>query len=78
MTINTPVRADYQLSESSSKRVNHVNVYDSKDPIQSKGGNSFTILPENKSTAMFTGEFGGAGRTFSNARNIGVKSPTLV
>jgi hypothetical protein len=31
LTINTPVRKDYQLSEDAAKRTNHVNVYDSKD-----------------------------------------------
>ena len=63
LTINTPVRNDYQLSESASKRVNHVNVYDSQDPIQSRGGNSLKLL---------SGEYGKAGSTFQNARNIKV------
>lgn len=27
LTINTPVRVDYQLSEKTSERVNHVNIY---------------------------------------------------
>lgn len=40
LTINTSVRDDYQLSEKASGRVNHVNVYDEKDPVQSNGGNS--------------------------------------
>lgn len=39
LTINTPVRDDYQLSDKASKRVNHVNVYDPSDPVQSRGGN---------------------------------------
>ena len=63
LTINTPVRSDYQLSEKAQQRVNHVNVYNPKDPIQALGG--------------FTGgvEVGSAGRTFRNAKNIEVSNP---
>lgn len=60
LTINTPVRNDYQLSKTAQKRVNHVNVYDPKDPVQIRGGQN--ILKD-------------AGRTFSNAQNIEVDNP---
>src|SRR5699024_362332 len=70
MTINTPVRDDYQLSDKAQERVNHVNVYDSKDPVQSKGGNSIVVLPDNPSNKKGTGEFGKADRTFKKSKNI--------
>ncbi|MDR2122354.1 MAG: hypothetical protein LBP34_04430 [Flavobacteriaceae bacterium] len=82
LTINTPVREDYQLSEKATRRVNHVNVHDSKDPVQSNGGNSFVVLPDLPRTPDFmdentkgTGEYGSAGRTFKNANNIQVDNP---
>jgi RHS repeat-associated protein len=75
MTINTPVRKDYQLSEEAGKRTNHVNVYDGKDPVQVKGGNGITILPDNQSSVKGTGEYGKAGRTFENATNVKVDNP---
>ena len=75
LTINTPVRSDYQLSEKALKRVTHVNVYDTKDPVQVNGGNSMTILPENQSNTKLTGEYGNADRTFNNATNIEVDNP---
>lgn len=82
LTINTPVREDYQLSEKAVERVNHVNVYDSKDPVQTKGGNSMVLLPDLPATPDFmkantegTGEYGSAGRTFDKARNIEVEKP---
>lgn len=75
LTINTPVRNDYQLSEKAIKRVTHVNVYDPKDPVQSNGGNSLIILPDNQSNIKPTGELGPAGRTFNNATNIEVDNP---
>ncbi len=82
LTINTPVREDYQLSEKATGRVNHVNVYDPKDPVQSNGGNSTVVLPDLPRTPNFmdvntkgTGEYGSAGRTFDNARNIPVDNP---
>ena len=65
ITINTPVREDYQLSEKAKMRVNHYNIYDPDDPIQIIGGNSI----------KFIGEIGKAGRTFENATNIEVKNP---
>jgi pimeloyl-ACP methyl ester carboxylesterase len=82
LTINTPVRDDYQLSEKATGRVNHVNVYDPKDPVQSNGGNSMVVLPDLPRTPDFmdvntkgTGEYGPAGRTFKNAKNISVDKP---
>ena len=63
LTINTPVRDDYQLSENAQQRVNHVNVYNPKDPVQANGGSSLL------------GEIGPAGRTFPNAKNIEVSNP---
>ena len=72
LTINTPVREDYQLTEKATGRVNHVNVYDPKDPVQSNGGKTLIILPDDPSNKKGTGEFGTAGRTFENARNIKV------
>jgi hypothetical protein len=75
LTINTPVRKDYQLSENAQKRTTHVNVYDPQDPVQSNGGNSMVILPDNPSAVKFTGEYGTAGRTYPNAQNIEVNNP---
>ena len=63
LTINTPVRSDYQLSEKAQKRVNHVNVYNPKDPVQALGGFTRGV------------EVGLAGRTFKNAKNIEVDNP---
>jgi hypothetical protein len=82
LTINTPVRNDYQLSESAAERVNHVNVYDPKDPVQSRGGSiessgsGMGIMPESPSAKNFHGEYGPAGRTFNGARNIKVSNPS--
>jgi len=39
VTINTPVRPDYQLKD---KTVNHLNIFDNKDPVQERGGNDPT------------------------------------
>ncbi|PZX49224.1 RHS repeat-associated protein, partial [Algoriphagus ratkowskyi] len=87
LTINTPVRDDYQLSEKASGRVNHVNVYDEKDPVQSNGGNStlnklFGVFSRGVRTGqrlgqqLGSGELGEAGRRFDNARqNISVDNP---
>ncbi len=86
LTINTPVRDDYQLSEKASKRVNHVNVYDEKDPVQSRGGNStgnklFGVYGRGVRTGhrlgqqKGSGELGAAGRVFDNAQNISVDNP---
>ena len=76
LTINTPVRNDYQLSKNAQKRTTHVNVYDTQDPVQSNGGNNMVILPENQSNTKVTGEYGSAGRTFPYAnKNISVDNP---
>ncbi len=75
VTINTPVRDDYQLTNQAQQRVNHINIYDSKDPVQVSEGNSIVILPQNKSNIKLTGEFGSARRTFPNAQNISVDNP---
>lgn len=75
LTINTPVRDDYQLSEKAQSLVSHINIYDEKDPIQTKGGASMIVLPDNKSNVKGTGEFGNAGRIFNNAKNIKVDNP---
>lgn len=67
LTINTPVRDDYQLSESAQARVNHVNVYDPSDPVQIRGGKT-TI-------GGFSVEIGKANRIFKNVKNIKVDNP---
>ena len=59
LTINTPVREDYQLSSKAQSRVTHINVYDPLDPVQSRGGNDYSI--------PYAGEMGKAGRTFKNS-----------
>ena len=80
LTINTPVRDDYQLSETAMKRVHHVNVFDSKDPVQSHGGHSTLSLPASGGipTPLQTNdiplEIGSAGRTFPHAKNIEVSN----
>ncbi|HBV17308.1 RHS repeat domain-containing protein [Chryseobacterium carnipullorum] len=82
LTINTPVRDDYQLSKEAQARVNHINVYDGSDPVQSNGGygaadvSNYSQLFDgvNKPIASdkLSGEYGNAGRTFKNATNIEV------
>ncbi|MDL2262896.1 RHS repeat-associated core domain-containing protein [Bacteroidales bacterium OttesenSCG-928-I21] len=69
LTLNTPVRDDYQLSEKAAERTNHVNVYNEKDIVQKNGGNK-TIIGKNPSNKKFRGEFGKAGQTYENAKNI--------
>ena len=69
MTINTPVRDDYQLTKEAARRVDHVNVYDPKDPVQANGGKTdIPIINESI-------EVGSAGREFNNAYNIEVDNP---
>ena len=76
LTINTPVRSDYQLSEKAQKGVTHINIYDTKDPVQANGGDSLILLPNNKSNTLGTGESGPAGRTFDTTPyNISVDNP---
>lgn len=69
LTINTPVRDDYQLSKQAAERVNHVNVYDPRDPVQILGGRTKIPL-----TNKYV-EGGIAGRRFKNAKNISVDNP---
>src|SRR5699024_9516281 len=86
LTINTPVRDDYQLSEKALERVNHVNVYDEKDPVKRKGGNSIwnkvlgvyirgTRTAHRIGAQKGSGELGSASTTFNNAQNISVDTP---
>ena len=82
LTINTPVRDDYQLSKDATARVNHINIYDEKDHVQSRGGSYFIVLPDLPNTPDFmrintkgTEEYGEAGRMFENAKNIKVNNP---
>ncbi len=70
LTINTPVRDDYQLSANAQDRVNHVNVFDSQDPVQVKGGKTPLI-----GSVIGVGEIGPAKRKFKNANNIKVDNP---
>ncbi len=75
LSINTPVRGDYQLSDNAADRVNHVNIYDPRDPVQIGGGNSIIDLPGKLGElGSFTKE-GRVGRLFNNARNIKVDQP---
>ena len=67
LTINTPVRPDYQLSPTARAVVTHVNVYDALDPVQEGGGNDIPMSPL---------EAGLAFRKFSSAKfNIPVDNP---
>ncbi len=75
ISINTPVRSDHQLSEEAKERVDHINVYDYKDPVQANGGNSLIILPERRTAKKGAGEYGSAGRIFEGAENISVDNP---
>ena len=81
LTINTPVRNDYQLSKKSLQMVTHLNVYDSKDPVQVNGGNinhpeEFSVYKEPNLIDGLVGEYGPAGRVFKNAdKNISVDNP---
>ena len=82
ITINTPVRPEYQLREGAVGV--HYNVYTESDLVQVSGGNNFNIPDEVKSSEWvpnvfvpsfegketLTGEMGKAGRTFRNAINI--------
>ncbi len=78
LTINTPVRDDYQLSKEARNRVTHVNVYDVLDPVQASGGytimDKLTIFPINN-IPIISGEMGPAERKFSSALNIAVDNP---
>jgi len=82
ITINTLVRSDYQLSDKAKSRVGHINIYDTKDPIQVIGGNSnlnyerFNGIYGPSIGDIIIGEMGPAGRTFPEpAINIPVDNP---
>ena len=64
LTINTPVRPDHQLSKTAKQRVNHVNVYDPSDPVQSHGGDRYWTMSKTPNAQFGYGEVGGAGRIF--------------
>ena len=70
LTINTPVRKDYQLTQEAQERVMHLNIYDPKDPIQVIGGNSNKFVGP-----RILGELGFAQRKYKNALNIEVEFP---
>lgn len=61
--------------------VTHLNVYDSKDPVQVNGGNinhpeEFSVYKEPNLIDGHVGEYGPAGRVFKNAdKNISVDNP---
>lgn len=67
VTLNTPVRKDYQLSKNAIDRVNHYQIWNDKDPVQVTGGNFVDI---GSGTNLISGELGKAGRTFDYATNI--------
>ena len=76
ITINTPVRTDYQLSKKAKERIGmHINVYDKYDPIQVLGGGSLNISPPIQLFKKYHGEIGPAGRIFKDAKNIEVDNP---
>ena len=84
ITINTPVRPEYQLREGAVGV--HYNVYTESDLVQVSGGNNFNIPDEletvyegyekfiipksHEGKYKLTGEIGRAGRTFKEAINI--------
>lgn len=82
ITINTPVRDDYQLSDKARSRGHHINVYDTSDPIQIIGGNSnlnydrFNGIHGPSIGDIIIGEMGPAGRTYPKPTvNIPVDNP---
>ena len=58
VTLNTPVRKDYQLTENAQKNVTHYNIYNNTDVVQKAGG-----IDSDGSGSL-------AGRKFDNAINI--------
>lgn len=48
VTVNTPVRSDYQLSDDASGVVDHVNVYADRDSVQKNGGNVINLGEANQ------------------------------
>ena len=67
VTLNTPVREDYQLVAHVTANVNHINVYNKFDIVQIAGG----IDTEGSNPRI-----GFAGRTYSNATNISYSDQT--
>lgn len=59
VTVNTPVRNDYQLTDDAKTAVDHVNVYSDRDSVQLNGGNAANL--------------GGANQTYKSAVNINYK-----
>ncbi len=59
VTVNTPVRNDYQLTDDAKTAVDHVNVYADRDSVQLNGGNAANL--------------GGANQTYKSAVNINYK-----
>lgn len=59
LTLNTPVRFDYQLNDSAKKSVNHFNVYNAGDNVQANGGSALLL--------------GTAGSTYEGATNVEYK-----
>jgi len=85
LTVNTPVTKKHQLSADIKDKVNHINVYNESDKVQSKGGSWYTIKDSdddqertgskiidtyNTGEDELTGEMGPAKRKFKNAVNI--------
>jgi RHS repeat-associated protein len=79
ITINVPVRGDYQLNQDARDRVDHINIFDKYDPVQSSGGHDRDIsIPFYRFGELKgTGEIGAAGRTFDDPRvkNISSANP---
>lgn len=59
VTVNTPVRPDYQLDKQAEASVDHINVFTNGDLVQENGGDAKHL--------------GVAGRTFKSAINIEYK-----
>uniref|UniRef100_UPI0026099A09 RHS repeat domain-containing protein n=1 Tax=uncultured Chryseobacterium sp. TaxID=259322 RepID=UPI0026099A09 len=64
VTVNTPVRSDYQLTDDANKAVDHVNVYADRDSVQLNGGSATNL--------------GGANQTYKSAVNINYKDQISV
>ena len=72
ITMNTPVRDEYQLSDKARERVNHYHIWNKKDLVQKNGGNDFRLGSGKR--APF-GELGHARQTYDvGAINIQYQS----
>ncbi len=67
VTLNTPVRDDYQLDADALANVKHLNVYNPFDVVQIAGGTD---------TEGSNPRVGLAGRTYQNATNISYSDQT--